>query len=340
MRGGGLLRIGFRESFPYINPIIYIGMRLNKFLMAVAALAVVGCAEPKDELGVQMGESTNVELSIEIPAIDTRAGATSSALGGLSNVDWSEYDLRYKVAVYQDEEVAYSDTFYAEDGYAGLTQSVALTKGRDYELYVWADFVKIQGEDLHYTTDDIRNISLKDSYAVNDESRDAYAYYGTFSTAEGAQSSVNAVLTRPFAKLRVVTTDADKLSFDQQIGSIVVSYIDGGVPSSYALVDGSLGEDATVSDVEANVVAYADDAANECTLLTDYIFAPTTGQGAVKVSLTVKDTDGNVIYTIPTKELPVEKNKLTSGKGATLTGGVTLDISIDGTIGDGGTIDL
>lgn len=340
MRGGGLLRIGFRESFPYINPIIYIGMRLNKFLMAVAALAVVGCAEPKDKLGVQMGESTNVELSIEIPAIDTRAGATNSALGGLSNVDWSVYDLRYKVAVYQDEEVAFSDTFYAEEGYAGLNHSVALTKGRDYELYVWADFVKIQGEDLHYTTDDIRNISLNGSYAVNDESRDAYAYYGTFSTAEGAQSSVNAVLTRPFAKLRVVTTDADKLSFDKQIGSIVVSYIDGGVPSSYALVDGSLGADATVSDVEAEVVAYADDAANECTLLTDYIFAPTTGQGAVKVSLTVKDTDGNVIYTIPTKELPVEKNKLTSGKGAALTGGTTLNISIDGTIGDGGTVDL
>lgn len=340
MRGGGLLRIGFRESFPDINPIIYIGMRLNKFLMAVAALAVVGCAEPKDELGVQMGESTNVELSIEIPAIDTRAGATSSALGGLSNVDWTAYDLRYKVAVYQGDNIAYSYTTYAEDGYAGLNHSVSLTKGREYKLYVWADFVKTQDEDLHYTTDDIRTISLKGSYAVNDESRDAYAYYGTFSTAEGAQSSVNAVLTRPFAKLRVVSTDADELSFGQQIGSIVVSYIDGGVPSSYALVDGTLGTDATVSDVAANVVAYADDAANECTLLTDYIFAPTSGQDAVKVSLTVKDTDGNVIYTIPTKELPIEKNKLTSGKGATLTGGVTLDISIDGTIGDNSDVNL
>lgn len=317
-------------------------MKLNKFLMAVAALAVVGCAEPKDELGVQMGESTNVELSIEIPAIDTRAAATNSALGGLSNVDWSVYDLRYKVAVYQGGNIAYSYTTYAEEGYAGLNHSVSLTKGREYELYVWADFVKTQGVDLHYTTDtdDIRTISLKGNYTVNDESRDAYAYYGTFSTAEGAQSSVNAVLTRPFAKLRVVTTDADKLSFDKHIGSIEVSYIDGGVPSSYALVDGSLGADATVSGVKANVVAYADDAANECTLLTDYIFAPTTGQGVVKVSLTVKDTDGNVIYTIPTQELPIKKNKLTSGKGATLTGGVTLDISIDDTIGDGGTVNL
>lgn len=315
-------------------------MKLNKFLMAVAALAVVGCAEPKDELGVQMGESTNVELSIEIPAIDTRAGATNSALGGLSNVDWSVYDLRYKVAVYQGGNIAYSYTTYAEEGYAGLNHSVSLTKGREYKLYVWADFVKNQDEDLHYTTDDIRTISLKGNYTVNDESRDAYAYYGTFSTAEGAQSSVNAVLTRPFAKLRVVTTDADKLSFDKQIGSIEVSYIDGGVPSSYALVDGSLGADATVSGVAANVVAYADDAANECTLLTDYIFAPKTGQGAVKVSLTVKDTTGNVIYTIPTKELPIQKNKLTSGKGATLTGGVTLDISIDGTIGDNSDVNL
>lgn len=315
-------------------------MKLNKFLMAVAALAVVGCAEPKDELGVQMGEATNVELSIEIPAIDTRAGATNSALGGLSNVDWDVYDLRYKVAVYQGDNVAYSDTFYAEEGYAGLNHSVSLTKGRDYELYVWADFVKTQGEDLHYTTDDIRTILLNGNYAVNDESRDAYAFYGTFSTAEGAQSTVSAELTRPFAKLRVVTTDANKLSFGQQIGSIVVSYIDGGVPSSYALADGSLGADATVSGVEADVVAYTNDATGERTLLTDYIFAPASGQDAVKVSLTVKDATGNVIYTIPTKELPIQKNKLTSGKGATLTGGVTLDISIDGTIGDGSTIDL
>lgn len=315
-------------------------MKLNKFLMAVAALAVVGCAEPKDELGVQIGESTNVELSIEIPAIDTRAGATSSALGGLSNVNWSEYDLRYKVAVYQGDNIAYSYTTYAEEGYEDLNHNVSLTKGREYELYVWADFVKNQDEDLHYTTDDIRTISLKGNYAVNDESRDAYAYYGTFSTAEGAQSTVNAVLTRPFAKLRVVTTDADKLSFGQQIGSIEVSYIDGGVPSSYALVDGSLGVDAPVSGVEAGVVAYANDAANECTLLTDYIFAPTSGQDAVKVSLIVKDTTGNVIHTIPAEVLPIQKNKLTSGKGATLTGGVTLDISIDGTIGDGGTVNL
>lgn len=315
-------------------------MKLNKFLMAVAALAVVGCAEPKDELGVQMGESANVELSIEIPAIDTRVGATNSALGGLSNVDWNVYDLRYKVAVYQGDNIAYSYTTYAEEGYAGLNHSVSLTKGREYELYVWADFVKIQGEDLHYTTDDIRTILLNGNYAVNDESRDAYAFYGTFSTAEGAQSTVSAELTRPFAKLRVVTTDANKLSFGQQIGSIVVSYIDGGVPSSYALADGSLGADATVSGVEADVVAYTNDATGERTLLTDYIFAPASGQDAVKVSLTVKDATGNVIYTIPTKELPIQKNKLTSGKGATLTGGVTLDISIDGTIGDGSTIDL
>ena len=320
-------------------------MKINKILFAVAALAVTSCTLPREEMGVELGEPTAVELNVEIPTAGTRAATgTDSALGGLSNVDWSVYDLRYTVEIYDvtGNALAYSDVAYDEDGYDGYSNSISLTKGRTYQLYIWADFVKAQGQDLHYNTSDLRTISLNGNYTVNDESRDAYAYFGTFTVAEGTANNIAAELKRPFAKVRMVTTDADRLSFGQQIGSIKVSYINDGstVPSSYALATGILGTNAMVSDVVADVVSYNNDVAGSRTLLTDYIFAPTSGQGSVKIALSVYDTAGKHIYTIPTKEVPISKNQRTTVQGPALTGTADITVTIDGDIAEitGGSI--
>ena len=315
-------------------------MKINKILFAVAALAVTSCTLPREEMGVELGEPTAVELNVEIPVAGTRAATgTDSALGGLSNVDWSVYDLRYTVEIYDvtGNALAYSDVAYDEDGYDGYSNSISLTKGRTYQLYIWADFVKTQGQDLHYNTGDLRTISLNGNYTVNDESRDAYAYFGRFTVAEGTANDINAELKRPFAKVRMVTTDADRLSFGQQIGSIKVSYINDGstVPSSYALATGALGANASVTDVAADVVSYTNDAAGCCTLLTDYIFAPASGHGSVKIALSVYDTVGNLIYTIPTKVVPFSKNQRTTVQGPALTGTADITVTIDGNIADG-----
>ena len=318
-------------------------MKINKILFAVAALAVTSCTLPREEMGVELGEPTAVELNVEIPTAGTRATTgTDSALGGLSNVDWNEYDLRYTVEIYDKtgNVLAYSDVAYDKDDYDGYSNSISLTKGREYQLYIWADFVKTQDEDLHYDTSDLRTISLKGNYTVNDESRDAYAYFRTFTVADGAANNIAAELERPFAKVRMVTTDADRLSFGQQIGSIKVSYINDGstVPSSYALATGILGTNAMVSDVVADVVSYNNDATGCCTLLTDYIFAPASSQGSVKIALSVFDTAGNLIYTIPTKEVLISKNQRTTVQGPALTGTADITVTIDGDIADGGSI--
>lgn len=314
-------------------------MKINKILFAAAALTVASCTLPHEDMSVTLGEPTAVELNVEIPTVGTRATTgTDSALGGISNVDWDVYDLRYKVQIYDvaGNVIAYSTEAYDVDGYDGYRESITLTKGREYQLYIWADFVKTQGQDLHYNTGDLRTISLKGDYAINDESRDAYAYFSTFTVADGAANTISAELKRPFAKVRMITTDADRLSFGQQIGSIKVSYINDGstVPSSYALATGNLGENATVSDVVAGVVSYTNDATGCCTLLTDYIFAPASGQGSVKISLEVLDTNGDHIYTIPTKVVPFSKNQRTTVQGPALTGNADITVTIDGNIAD------
>ena len=317
-------------------------MKLNRILFAAAALAVASCTFPREEISVELGEPTAVELNVEIPVAGTRATTgTNSENGGLSNVDWGVYDLRYTIEIYDAEgnTRALRVVHYDTGGYDGYSNSISLTKGRTYQLYIWADFVKTQGEDLHYNTSDLRSISLldPDNYTVNDESRDAYVYYGTFAVGSGA-NDINATLTRPFAKLRLVTTDANRLSFDQKIGSIKVSYVSGTtVPSSFAPATNTLGNEITVTDVTAPVTVYANEAAGgaeegNCTLLTDYIFAPATGQRSVEVALSVSDTTGAPIYTIPTKLIPYSRNQRTTVEGPALTGSTDLMVTIDGNI--------
>ena len=134
----------------------------------------------------------------------------------------------------------------------------------------------------------------------------------------------------------MITTDANRLSFGQQIGSIKVNYINDGstVPSSYALATGTLGANATVMDVTADVVSYTNDATGCCTLLTDNIFAPTSGQGSVKISLEVLDINGDHIYTIQPMVVPFSKNQRTTVQGAALTGNAEITVTIDGDIAD------
>lgn len=314
-------------------------MKINKILFAAAALTVASCTLPHEDMSVTLGEPTAVELNVEIPTVGTRTTTGSdSALGGLSNVDWDVYDLRYKVQIYDvaGNVIAYSTEAYDVDVYDGYRESITLTKGREYQLYIWADFVKTQGQDLHYNTGDLRTISLNGDYAINDESRDAYAYFSTFTVADGAANTISAELKRPFAKVRMITTDANRLSFGQQIGSIKVNYINDGstVPSSYALATGIPEGNATVMDVRADVVSYANDATGCCTLLTDYIFAPASGQGSVKISLEVLDTNRNSIYTIPTMVVPFSKNQRTTVQGPALTGNAEITVTIDGNIAD------
>lgn len=187
------------------------GKKMILYFMSVGLCAsLVGCQS--DFTGLETPESETVSVQFLVSAPDelvTRTtGNKNSRMSGLANVDFEKYDLRYQLAVYRidGDRLIEAITPQAQtvDTYRPVTYSLQLTPDRQYKVAVWADFVK-QGEtgDLHYDTSDFRDIEVIDTI-VNDESKDAFCISHEFTAGE---TVAPLKLKRPFAKLRIVTTD-------------------------------------------------------------------------------------------------------------------------------------
>lgn len=183
------------------------------FLAGMALLGLMtGCSNELDEPGVNPNGDV-VRIMFEAPEalqVTRAVTGTNSAQGGLTNVDWSKYDLRYQVAVYSEDgaTLLVAPQTQVVDTYGPVSFEFRLTPNNTYKFVAWADFVK-QGEtsDLHYNTSDFTNISIKDGLdaQLNDESRDAYFFMKNISVTQTFGEAMT--LKRPFAKLRVITTD-------------------------------------------------------------------------------------------------------------------------------------
>ena len=76
------------------------------FLAGMALLGLMtGCSNELDEPGANPnGDAVRIMFEAPEALQVTRAvTGTNSAQGGLTNVDWSKYDLRYQVAVYSED---------------------------------------------------------------------------------------------------------------------------------------------------------------------------------------------------------------------------------------------
>lgn len=300
-------------------------MKLNKFWLVATAAAFVGCAEADNVFDVNVGGQKSVTISVALPEEETRANG-DSASSGKANVDWNVYDLRFQIEVYDEDgnRMAFDRIIDKTDNGANYTcDNITLTAGRDYKIYAWADFVLEDTlTDLHYNTSDFTKITYKDGLKINDESCDAYCGSATILKT---QTGVTLNLQRPMGKLRVVTTDADKLSFGQYPDNVVFS--SSSIPSGYNLKDGKLLENATAS-ADAPMVTYGNESANgaERTLLSAYLFGSETT--TVQFSLTSKD-DKDEIYTMNVvNDIPVKPNTLITLKGSTLTNTANIECTI------------
>ena len=76
------------------------------FLAGMALLGLMtGCSNELDEPGV-IPNGDVVRIMFEAPEalqVTRAVTGTNSAQGGLTNVDWSKYDLRYQVAAYSED---------------------------------------------------------------------------------------------------------------------------------------------------------------------------------------------------------------------------------------------
>lgn len=161
-------------------------MKKSFFYACGLGLLMAACqADLPEDAAVNPGEG-NVTLGVSAPdaMAMTRAALgeqSNSARGGLTNVDFTEYDLRYQLAVYRIDGDDYVEAITPQvkivDSYEPVTYSLRLTPNRNYQVVVWADFVP-QGTsgDCYYNTANLRDIKViegaEDHYFLNRECLD------------------------------------------------------------------------------------------------------------------------------------------------------------------------
>ena len=173
-------------------------------------LGLVSCQNEPDEMNVSLGGEQEVMLTVSLPEA-TRA---DSADGALDNDVLTDYDLRYILEVYYGENC---NRFVQTSTSTSAVFPVRLAPGRTYTFVVWADFVTKGANaendiDLFYeTSNGLKEIQIiEDKWAPMVEARDAYFFSKTIDDFQ-TSSNLEMTLTRPFAKVRVVSTDIEQL---------------------------------------------------------------------------------------------------------------------------------
>ena len=303
---------------------------------AAMMLGLASCQTEPEGLGVDMGaQETNITV-----ALPETTRATDSAEGAFENVDLSgNATIRYILKIYQkvgNEYVASEDRQVKYSDEKSVVFPVRLVPNRDYRFVVWADYVTGEADvDYHYNTTDLTNITLNNTWVAMDETRDAFT--GVYCTVmEGKQytsaSSINIALTRPFAKLRIITTDMEQLN-DLGIAptTATVEYKVAHYNAFNAFAGEAIGDSKNRNIKHENfaIKAYDDNVDGESMVLfTDYFFANTD---VVKFELTVVDQNGAVIDdTIAfNTDINVKRNHLTTITGDILTDGNNIKVEVD-----------
>ena len=303
-----------------------------KFLaLAALILGMVSCQTDVVE-GLHVDANGEAELTLQVGLPEaTRAAGADSALGAIGNVDMNEYDIRFILKVY-DAKGELAKECQPQVGDATEAKfSLRLVPGRDYRFVVWADFVT-DGTDLHYDTSNFPVISLKDDadQNLNDESRDAYTAVYEVKSYSSSSKIEPIILTRPFAKLRVITTDMNQLY--SKLTSATVKYT-SKLYTSFNALNQAINTES--SESFEKTVVYGDDTKyngepknGEMTLFADYFFG--SEDDRVMFTLDVADETG---YDIPTvnfnTNIPVNRNYLTTVKGNILTDANEITVTID-----------
>ncbi|MBO7286522.1 MAG: hypothetical protein J6U69_08030 [Alistipes sp.] len=308
------------------------------FALLALVLGVVSCQTEPEGLDVNVGGEQEVAICVSLPEA-TRA---NSAVGAFDNVDLeNEFTIRYILQVYYNGQpskerlVKYSDDM-------SVVFPVRLVPNRDYNFVVWADIVEDgdyadnywSNEDgLHYNTTDLHNITLKPTWVAMDETRDAFTgYYNTadHNVKYSSTLPINITLKRPFAKLRVITTDMVEL------GNLNITPYKGTVTyttkhrESFNACNGTYGEQ-TKEEVTLvyNIAQYDDNNVHNKVLFTDYFFA---NNDVVKFTMDINEANGALIKSNNfNTDINVQRNYLTTIAGNILTDGNNITVEVEDT---------
>ena len=304
-------------------------------VLATMMLGAVSCMNELPFEGGFTGEEVKVVLTAALPNDATRAVGANSATGAIGNIDLVDtYDVRYILEVYDGENNLAKQQIKEYEDEATETQfELRLVPGRDYRFVVWADFV-LEGseEPLHYDASDLKAVKLLGNHNAMDESRDAYTAVETIVNFNSS-SEIKLTLTRPFAKLRVVTNDMNELYSD--IVSAEVEYA-SGIYTSFNALTKSVDRESIVRNVSKSVdystMVYTNEPEPRVngvqTLFADYFFGAENEMALF--TLKVKDATGIDIPAIHfNTDIPVKRNHLTTIYGPIMTDFNEVTVSIE-----------
>lgn len=289
-------------------------------ISALIVLGLAACESEPSRLDVDINEGVvhNVEVSL-----DGATRATSDKGFDLENIASTEYELRYILEIYLNGATHSQTILYTNE--TSVSIPVRLAPEREYRIVVWADLVnRVNGErdmtqnyDRYYkTSNGLRAIEVLGNWVAMDESRDAYTDYEDI-VGYSSTTDIKLELTRPFSKLRIVTTDVANATATTP-KSVEVSYL--RIPTMYdaytATASNLVSKSATIN---LSSPVYTDEA-NELTLYTDYIFADNE-QSDVNLSIDIKDENNTTIKSHELSDIKTKRNMLTTLKGKFLTNG-------------------
>ena len=316
-------------------------------MLLALVLGVVSCQNEPEGFDVVVGGEQEVMLNVSLP--EATRGTSAQGFDFTNFAANENYDLRFILEIrYQNgdetkvvREVKPSETTSA-------TFPVRLAPNRVYTFTVWADLVKEDSNaDLFYDTTNLSNITLKTDVdeAIRDivELRDAYTHTDTFNFTEDRER-LNMTLVRPFAKVRVVATDLDKVTkFGIIPDNAAVEYT-SDVHNSFNAVTGNVndgkGNPSFTYNISANdygEVSDENEVNDRLTVFADYIFVPNNG-GTISFNLNINQGTDLIKANPFSTQIPVEKNKVTSIVGDVLTEGGNVSITINGTLEEKETI--
>ena len=325
-----------------------------KFLaLAALVLGLASCQTEPEGINVDANGEAAVTLNVALPDDATRAAGKDSAKGGVENVDLAnDYDIRYILEVYDENGKLAKErmTEYSDASSASFT--FRLVPGRPYKFVVWADFVAQvdvardpkANYDLHYNTaNGLRAVKVKmDSWTVIDESRDAYTAVETVANFSSAADIPTITLTRPFAKLRVVTNDITEM-ISIRPTEVKVNYFSTKFYDTFDAYDSKTTNNLVDAPVNLTAIlsddTYTGENPNKTgiqTLFADYFFG--AEQDRVMFTMDVKD-NSTPARDLPqvtfNTNIPVKRNNLTTVYGPVLTDANNITVTIDPTFENG-----
>ena len=318
-------------------------MKARFLALAALVLGLASCQTEPEGLDVNVGGAVDTTITVSIPETETRAGGNNSALSVFENgiLDAENVTMRYIFQVFYKGEASKATPQVAYSDGKSVNFDVRLVPGRDYTFVVWADVVNnanpVNGDrindDWHYNTSDLTNITINPTtWVAMDESRDAFTVSEVVRDYNGAKT-IELKLKRPFAKLRVITTDMEALN-DLQIAPAyaTVEYKTAYRAAFNAFT--SVAVAANDSDKKTHnvfqIADYADQTGANKVLFTDYFFAE--NGDAVSFVLNVYE-DEQMQHLIKSNDfntdIAVNRNYLTTIQGNILTDGNKIEVEVE-----------